>query len=151
MPRRQICPGQWLIVDRQPADELRRAISALPRGSGVLLLRRPDPHGQRWLWHAANRRSLVFLVEEQRTARRVHDQRELTRALLKRSGLILISPIWPTSSHPDWKPLPRMRAAALARLARRKAIALGGMNQERYAKIARLGFIGWAGISAFRT
>jgi hypothetical protein len=44
-----------------------------------------------------------------------------------------------------------MRSAALARLAGRRAIALGGMNRERYAKIAPLGFIGWAGISAFRT
>jgi hypothetical protein len=43
-----------------------------------------------------------------------------------------------------------MRAAALAALADRKLVALGGMNPKRYAKIAPLGFIGWAGISAFR-
>jgi hypothetical protein len=44
-----------------------------------------------------------------------------------------------------------MRAAAFARLARRKLLALGGMDEKRYAQVARLGFIGWAGISAFRT
>jgi hypothetical protein len=44
-----------------------------------------------------------------------------------------------------------MRAAALARLGRGEIFALGGMNRRRYAKIAPLGFIGWAGISAFRT
>jgi thiamine monophosphate synthase len=44
-----------------------------------------------------------------------------------------------------------MRAATLARLANRQAIALGGMNRQRYANVAALGFIGWAGISAFRT
>jgi thiamine monophosphate synthase len=44
-----------------------------------------------------------------------------------------------------------MRAAALAALGSRKLIALGGMNAERYARIAQLGFMGWAGISAFRT
>jgi hypothetical protein len=44
-----------------------------------------------------------------------------------------------------------MRAAALARLAGRNAIALGGMSRRRYAKIAALGFTGWAGIDAFRT
>jgi hypothetical protein len=43
-----------------------------------------------------------------------------------------------------------MRAAAFARLAQRRLIALGGMDAQRYAKIAPLGFIGWAGISAFR-
>ena len=41
-------------------------------------------------------------------------------------------------------------AATLARLTGRNAVALGGMNAPRYAKIASLGFIGWAGISAFR-
>jgi hypothetical protein len=44
-----------------------------------------------------------------------------------------------------------MRAATLAKLARGRAIALGGMDQTRYAKIAQLGFMGWAGIWAFRT
>lgn len=44
-----------------------------------------------------------------------------------------------------------MRAAALARLAGRGLIALGGMDARRYATIARLGFDGWAGIDAFRT
>jgi hypothetical protein len=44
-----------------------------------------------------------------------------------------------------------MRAATLARLAGRRAIALGGMDARRYANIAQLGFIGWAGILAFRT
>jgi len=43
-----------------------------------------------------------------------------------------------------------MRSAALAALADRRLIALGGMNQKRYSKVAPLGFIGWAGISAFR-
>jgi thiamine-phosphate pyrophosphorylase len=42
-----------------------------------------------------------------------------------------------------------MRAAALARLARRRLVALGGMDARRYAKIARLGFSGWAGIDAY--
>jgi thiamine-phosphate pyrophosphorylase len=65
--------------------------------------------------------------------------------------MILLSPIYETRSHTDWKPLPRMQASALARLADRRLIALGGMNARRYARVAPLGFIGWAGISAFRT
>jgi thiamine-phosphate pyrophosphorylase len=71
--------------------------------------------------------------------------------MLALTPLIFLSPIHPTRSHPEWRALPRMRAAALARLGRRRLFALGGMNPKRYAKIARLGFIGWAGISAFRT
>jgi thiamine-phosphate pyrophosphorylase len=98
----------------------------------------------------AGQRGFKIVVEQARFAARIHDSRELRQALLARSELILLSPIHPTGSHPGWKPLPRMRAAALARLAGRRAVALGGMNAERYAKIAPLGFIGWAGISAFR-
>jgi thiamine-phosphate pyrophosphorylase len=68
-----------------------------------------------------------------------------------RVPLVLLSPIYSTLSHPDWRPIPRMRAAALARLGGGKLIALGGMNRKRYATMERLGFIGWAGISAFKT
>ena len=93
-----------------------------------------------------------MIVDEGRgAAARVHNVRELARALLRRTPLVLLSPIYPTQSHADWRPLPRMRAAALASLAKRRLFALGGMNRERYARIAPLGFIGWAGISAFRT
>jgi thiamine monophosphate synthase len=42
-----------------------------------------------------------------------------------------------------------MRAASLARLGKRKLVALGGMTEERYRQVAHLGFIGWAGISAW--
>jgi len=81
----------------------------------------------------------------------VHGVEELRRALLRRVPLILLSPLFETQSHPAWKPLPTMRAAALARLAGRRVIALGGMDAQRHAHIASLGFVGWAGISAFRT
>jgi thiamine-phosphate pyrophosphorylase len=63
--------------------------------------------------------------------------------------MILLSPMFPTRSHPEWNAMPRMRAAALARLARRRAIALGGMNRSRFRKIQKLGFVGWAGIDAW--
>jgi thiamine monophosphate synthase len=99
----------------------------------------------------AGARGLTLVVETPRSVARVHNQAELTQALLRRTRLVLVSPIHSTVSHPDWKPLQRMRAATLARLAGRRAIALGGMNQQRFAKVAPLGFTGWAGISAFRT
>lgn len=86
---------------------------------------------------------------EGRTATRVHNLTELRRALLDRAPLILLSPIFATASHPDWVPIPRMRAAAYARLAKRRLIALGGMDERRFAHIAPLGFVGWAGISAW--
>jgi hypothetical protein len=44
-----------------------------------------------------------------------------------------------------------MRAAALARLGKRRLLALGGMDARKFARIKGLGFQGWAGISAFKT
>ena len=151
MKARQTLPRQWLIVAEPPSDETWRSLRRLPRGRGILLLAGLSAVERRRLRHIAASHGLVPVDEASGEASRVHNVRELRRALLRRTPLILLSPIFPTASHPEWKPLPRMGAATLARLAGRRAVALGGMNQERYAKIAQLGFIGWAGISAFRT
>lgn len=150
MRRRQITPQQWLIVT-SGGDGVVEAARMLPRGSGILLIEALDPKVLRRLRSVAGTRALTMVLETDRTARRVHGLRELTRALLRRTPMILLSPVHRTRSHPDWDPLPTMRAASLARLAGRRAIALGGMNRKRHAAVAALGFVGWAGISAFRT
>ena len=148
MNGRQTMPKQWLIIAGEPDWQ---AVRRLPRESGVLLLHLPCHADWRRLRNIGRMRSLTILVERPAIAARVHDVRELRRALLRRPALILLSPIHWTRSHSEWTQLPRMRAAALARLAGRRAVALGGMNHRRYANIAPLGFIAWAGISAFRT
>jgi len=149
MRPRQTIPEQLLIADERLGDELWRILPKLPRGGGVLVLRKFNSKEQRRLRHLVRLRWLTII--DGASAARVHNARELRIALLRRSPLILVSPIHLTRSHPDWRPMPRMRAAALARLARRRAMALGGMDAQRYAKIAPLGFIGCAGIDAFRT
>lgn len=150
MARRQTTAGQWLIVDRFD-ESASKAVGKLKRGSGVLLVRPLKKAQRRQLNRIAHRGALTVASEYQGEAARVHNSAELRRALLRRVPMILLSPIFPTNSHPDWHPIPRMRAATLARLANRRLLALGGMNAKRYADVARLGFIGWAGISAFRT
>ena len=147
MTRRQTIPRQWLILDQPDIA----ALKLLPRGSGVLLLSRLTPAQDRQLRHLARSRNLTIVKEAPGNWIRVHNLRELTHALLHRSRMILLSPLYPTRSHPDWTPMARMRAAALARLTNRTAIALGGMNHRRFVTVAPLGFVGWAGISAFRT
>jgi thiamine-phosphate pyrophosphorylase len=147
MPSRHTsCPERWFIVDG-PVDE--RALAKLPRLTGLLLLdgRRADVR----LRTLARTRGLVVAEETRGEAVRVHDLAELRRAVLARAPMILLSPIYPTGSHPDWPAIPKMRAAAMARLARRRLFALGGMDDKRFARIRRLGFQAWAGISAFRT
>ena len=151
MTLRQTMPQQWLIVNEQIGPELWASIRKLPRGSGVLIVGDPGANERRRLRHLALVRNLALVTEGPRTAARVHDAGELKRAMLRRTPIILLSPLYRTRSHPAWKPLPRMRAAALARLGQRKLFALGGMDARRYATVAPLGFIAWAGISAFRT
>lgn len=150
MRRRQTIPRQWLIVAADGPDWI-EDVSTLARGSGVLILFAPSPAQARRLRHLASARHLTVLREGPRRALRVHDAREVRRALSGGAPLLLLSPLHRTSTHPDWEPMPLMRAATLARLAGRRMLALGGLNARRYAKIAPLGFIGWAGISAFRT
>jgi len=149
MQRRQSIPRQWLIVNAQPDRELWETLRGLQRGSGVLVLVELSGADRRRLLVLARGRELT--VPQEGDAERVHNVRELRRAMLRRAPLILLSPIYPTRSHPEWRPLPRMRAAALAHLGRRKLVALGGMDARKSARVRRLGFQGWAGISAFRT
>ena len=147
MRRRQTMPTEWLIVRGAEDAEGIAAAMRLDRNSGLLLIGDLDRRQLRRL----RQRPLIIVTEMAGAAQRVHDMRELTRALLARTPLIFLSPIHATASHADWRPIPRMRAATLARLAKRRLIALGGMDARKFARVEKLGFQGWAGISAFRT
>ena len=147
MRRRQTVPKQWLIIRSADDREGLAAAARLRPGSGVILLDSLPAREMRKL-----RLRGVTIVEERRgSTARMHNLGELRRALLKRTPFILLSPIYPTQSHPGWKPIPRMRAAALARLGGRRLVALGGMDARKFARIRRIGFQAWAGVSAFRT
>ena len=156
MKARQTMPRQWLVADARLGEALWPAVRNLPRGSGVLVIFHDLPGGERRrllrrLRAFAGGKAIRLIDEARGSAVRVHNIRELRRALLARTPLILLSPIYPTLSHPDWEPIPLMRAAAFARLAGRRLFALGGMDERRFRRLSRLGFIGWAGIDAFRT
>ena len=149
MTCRQSIPERWSIVSGKLDPEDWKKIFRQPPGSGLLLIERPSAANLRRLRVAARLRRLTIVCESPGVSARVHNGRELRQALLQRCSLILLSPIYVTNSHPDWKALPRMRAATLSRLAGRELLALGGMNARRYRVIAPLGFTGWAGITAW--
>lgn len=149
MRRRQSIPRQWLIVNYDLDRQFWLVLRCLPRGSGVFLLVRPGASTLRRLRNVAILNDLLIIADVPGQVARVHNLRELRWALFWRTRIILLSPMFKTRSHPDWLPLSRMRAATLARLGNRKLIALGGMTEERYRQVADLGFIGWAGISAW--
>lgn len=153
-PRQTAVPRQWLVTDERIGEALWPAVRRLPRGSGILFRHYSLSSGERQrmlarLRRTARARGLVVIDEAVGAAARVHDAKELRQARLSGSRLIFLSPVYPTRSHPEWTALPRMRAAALARLAGRRAIALGGMTARRFSRVKRLGFVGWAGIDAW--
>lgn len=154
MNRRQSVPRQWLVADHRLGEGLWHALERVPSGSGVLLLYRDLPKGERArlldrIKKVARRRGLAVADEAAGEAARVHDMRELRRAAAARVPLLFLSPLNPTRSHSEWRPIPRMRAAQMARLARVPVIALGGMNLAKFRRIRLLGFHGWAGIDAW--
>ena len=151
MRRRQTSiPKQWLVIAGREGDRALSAARRMRPRSGVLIT--GDAQLARIplrLRIAARTRRLLIIAEHQGTAARVHDLREIRRARLRKTPLLFLSPLFPTATHPDWHPQPRMRAAALARLAGRPLIALGGMTERRFARVRALGFDGWAGIGAW--
>ena len=154
MKRRQTSvPRQWLITDERLGPDLLRLIARLPRGSAVLVRhhRLPPVERERLLRRVRRlaRARGVKVLDEGRAIARVHDPREIRQAKLAGSQILLLSPLFPTRSHPDWRPLPRMRAAALVRLAKVPVIALGGLDERRFSRVQKLGFAGWAGIDAW--
>jgi thiamine-phosphate pyrophosphorylase len=82
-------------------------------------------------------------------SRSVHSLEEAEAARAEGVSLVFVSPVYPTTSHPGRKPLYRPRAVLIAQAAGVPAIALGGLNSLKAARLLREGFYGWAGIDAW--
>jgi thiamine-phosphate pyrophosphorylase len=165
MPSRQPLPTIWLLSDARNDAALERALKRLPRGSGFVFRHyhlEGDERRARFKALARLARAhghLVALAGTTAEAQRwgadlaygprghlapVHSLREIGRA--KRASALLLSPAFPTRSHPGAKTLGPVRFRLLAAMAGKPVIALGGMN----AGTARaLKWPRWAGIDAF--
>jgi thiamine-phosphate pyrophosphorylase len=82
-------------------------------------------------------------------SRAVHTIGQAKAARAVGAALVFVSPIHPTRSHPEHRPLGKSRALRIVEAAGAPAIALGGMNARSFATLGRNGFYGWAGIDAF--
>lgn len=78
-----------------------------------------------------------------------HGRAELVAAARARADLVLLSPAFPTRSHPGARTLGPRRFGLLARESAVKVIALGGMTPARARRLAPLGAYGWAAIDGF--
>ncbi len=151
-------PRLWLMTDERMGDALFPTIAALPRRSGIVF--------RHYSLAASDRRALLARVR--RAARRyghivtvggeshgrnrgaitapVHSIRE--RVAAERSGvkLLFVSPVFSTRSHPDVRPLGRVRFGLMVQGAKLPVIALGGMTRARARSLAPFDIYGWAAI-----
>lgn len=155
MRRHQPEPTAWLFTDARLGPDLLAIARRLPIGTGVVFRHHElGPAERRALLRGLRRvgtaRRLTIVDDTGGRIRRVHSARELRVALPAKPDLLFISPIFATRSHPEWRPLQRVRAAALVRLSRRPVLALGGMTPKRFAAVRGLGFAGWGGIDGWQ-
>lgn len=176
MARRQPLPRLWLMTDERIGDALGVSVANLPRGSGVIFRHHATPRAERRRLYEgiraiARRRGLVLVLAGcprdaigwradgvHGVSRHLHAARPLIRTapahdvveLIAASGadLVMLSPIFPTRSHPGEGVLGPVRFGLIGRRARARIIALGGIDAQRFRRLRALGAYGWAGIDA---
>lgn len=175
-PRHCSPPRLWLMTDERQGDALWAALARLPKGAGVIFRHHATaPAERRALYErvrrVARRRRLVLILagrprdaigwradgvhgrSHQRCRRALiqtasaHNRRELVAAERARANLVLLSPIFPTRSHPGAPALGRVRFSHLARSTKVGVIALGGMTARRARSLGAI--YGWAAIDAW--
>ena len=166
-------PDLWLLSDARNDAVLAEALASLPEGSAFVFRHYhlpPDDRRERWEMLRSICRSnnhLAILSDDAERARAweadgiygapdrmknaapllrvatVHDAREIAAAEAAEADLLMLSPVFPTRSHPDATVLGPERFVALARTTSLPVIALGGMTAERAEE---LGVQRWAAI-----
>lgn len=173
MNRRHLAlPRVWMLTDERQGDRLWDAIRRLPRGAGVVVRHYSLPEREREALARRLIRQGLFVAYSgpEKCARRlgaqavygtdrhpghlprlypVHDRAEIVAAERAGAALLLLSPVFPTRSHPGARTLGPVRFALLARTARTPVIALGGMTSGRARRLKALGARGWAAIDAW--
>jgi thiamine-phosphate pyrophosphorylase len=174
--RQRDLPRQWLMTDERLGDRLWEAIDRLPIGQAGIVFRHYGTVAEERaklaakVAHICRGRGLMLAVagyeelaksldadllhnpaQPRRLAfsRSVHSLGEAAAARAAGAALVFVSPVYPTRSHPGQKALGIDLARQIAQTAGAPAIALGGMNAEKFARLEREEFHGWAGIDAW--
>lgn len=164
MPVRQPLPHLWLLSDARNDAVLEQALRRLPRGSGFVFRHYHLPAPERRARYdrlqrlARGRGHVVLLAGTGAEARRwradgsygragtlatAHDMRELARTNRSRAIAVLLSPVFPTRTHPGADTLGPVKFRLLAARSTKPVLALGGMTR---ATARRLGWPRWAAI-----
>ncbi len=171
MRPRHPLPHLWLMTDERMGDSLWDALARLPRGSGVVFRHyglEPFARGALFaevLKVARRRGLLVIRAGAERLGRGeagvhgrrgeglrtwpAHSRREAIAGIRAGAGLLFVSPVFATRSHPGARALGRSRLGLMIRGLGVPVIALGGMDARRGASLQPLGIYGWAAIDAW--
>ncbi|MCL6730931.1 thiamine phosphate synthase [Sphingomonas hankyongi] len=169
-------PRLWLMTDERMGNRLWEAIERLPAGEAGIVFRHyateKTVRGRlaAQVAECCRKRDLALglgsdaaLAHEVgadfihnapepagtlRLSKSVHSIEDAIRARAQRAALVFISPVFATRSHPGREPLGPDAAVAIAAAAGLPAIAMGGMNAQRFAPLQGA-FHGWAGIDAW--
>jgi thiamine-phosphate pyrophosphorylase len=166
MPVRQTFPDLWLLSDERNDAVLEAALRRLPRGSGFIYRHYHLDDGERvgrWFellrivrakghvavladsgqtaceWGADGvygAPRALYPTRDLLTLATVHDLAEIGLANRARADAVLLSPVFPTRSHPDAATLGPLRFRLLAGHARMPVIALGGMTSRNAQSLA---------------
>jgi thiamine-phosphate pyrophosphorylase len=125
-------------------------IRRIARQRGLILLLSGTPEQARqWqadgVYSAPNGRRQPRLL----FAATAHDLNEIRKAERCGADLVLLSPLFPTRSHPGASALGIGKFAQLLHATRLPVIALGGVRARHRNMIEQIGAYGWAGIDAF--
>lgn len=171
-------PRQWLMTDERLGDRLWGAVERLPAGSGIIFRHYSLGEADRLelgldLAKRAREQNLLLGVAGSRqlaaqlgaalvhnpegpgvlpASMAVHNQAAARAAREAGAALAFIAPLFTTRSHPDRPALGIDRAVGLAVLAGCPAIALGGMDELRFAELESAhpgAFHGFAGIDCW--
>ena len=154
-------PRGAAVVARGVAPPVLAALARLCRARGLRLLVSGD--GRAALaagagLHVPDRlptRGLLPVLVRRRASRRpalscaVHGRAGLTRARRLGADWVLLSPAFPTASHPGAPALGPLRWVGLARAAGRPCVALGGVSAATARRLARRWAAGLAAIGAW--
>jgi thiamine-phosphate pyrophosphorylase len=168
-------PRTWLMTDERLGDRLWSAIDRLPEGSGIVFRHysldrdaRAELAGRVSL--ICKERAFALAVAADADLVRavgadlihkpavptpglpfslaVHSMAEAVAAVGLGASLLFVSPVFETRSHPGRRALGPDLAKQIAQAARAPAIALGGMDAQKFAQLSEY-FHGWAGIDAW--
>ena len=172
--RQRDWPRQWLMTDERLGKRLWEAIDRLPHGQAGIVFRHYATASEERaklaekvaeLCHSHGLRLAV--ARDERLARwvkadlvhnpsappkhlpcsyAVHSFDDAEAGRAAGAGLVFVSPVYETRSHPGRRALGIELASRIAGAAGVPAIALGGMDAAKFALLEREGFYGWAGI-----